>query len=133
MAQSEKVGVMTYSPTASGLLTGKYAGGQIPAKARFLTSAMAQKRYAGDEARHAADRLAAIAREHGHHPAALAVAWVAAHPALTSVILGARNAEQLRDSIPAAEIALGPELYGQLAALMPPPSLATGRDEERAG
>ncbi|MBI4083210.1 MAG: aldo/keto reductase [Candidatus Lambdaproteobacteria bacterium] len=133
MAGAEKIGVMTYSPTASGLLTGKYAGGQRPAKARFLTSALAQQRYAGDEARHAADRLAAIAREHGYHPAALAVAWVGAHPALTSVILGARNAEQLRDSIPAAEITLTPELYAQLSALMPPPSVATGRDEERAG
>src|SRR3954453_8719929 len=45
LAQSEQVGVISYSPLGGGILTGKYVGGQ-PAEGRLLTNAMYQKRYA---------------------------------------------------------------------------------------
>jgi len=47
----------------------------------------------------------------GHSPAALAVAWVMAHPAVTSVIIGARNAAQLQDTLGCLDITLSPAAW----------------------
>ena len=62
---------------------------------------------------------------------ALAVAWVASHPAITAPIIGARNLAQLEDLLRALEIDITPELRAEISALSPEPPPATDRNEER--
>ncbi len=131
MAHSLGVAVVPYSPTAGGLLTGKWGAGRRPEHGRLTTNPMYQARYADPAYYQAADGLAAIAAELGVGPAALAVAWVGSHPAVTSVLLGARDVAQLDGTLAADAIAMTPELRARLAALTPEPPPATDRNEER--
>ena len=132
MAAALGVAVIPYSPTAGGLLTGKWGAGKRPDSGRMTSNAMYQTRYADPAYLAAADGLAAIAAELGVAPAALAVAWVGAHPAVTSVLLGARSVAQLDQLLAATAIAMTPELRARLAALTPEPPPATDRSEERS-
>ena len=130
MCASEGLAVFPYGPTAAGLLAGRYGASTRPDAGRLLDVAMYRVRYGGEAYFEAAERFCAAARDRGHHPAALAVAWTAAHPAVTSVLLGARNAEQLEPTLGALEIPMDGELRGALSALWPAPPPATDRTEE---
>jgi aryl-alcohol dehydrogenase-like predicted oxidoreductase len=57
---------------------------------------------------------------------------VAAHPAVTAPIIGARSVAQLEGSLKALEIDMTPDLYAAVAALSPEPPPATDRSEERS-
>ncbi len=131
MAAAEGLGVMTYSPMAGGLLSGKYGVTERPAEGRIVRNAMYATRYGDPHNFAVAREFTALAREVGHAPAALAVAWVAAHPAVTAPLVGARNLEQLESSLRALEVPMDAELYGRIAALAPEPPPATDRNEER--
>jgi len=120
-----------YSPTAGGILTGKYRGGVRPDGSRLATSAMYQSRYADTGYWSAADRFAELAAELGHSPAVLAVAWAASHPGVTSVLLGARSVEQLGETLAAGDLVLSDEVRARIAALTPEPPPATDRSDER--
>jgi aryl-alcohol dehydrogenase-like predicted oxidoreductase len=61
-----------------------------------------------------------VAAEAGVTQAQVALAWVAAQPAVTSVILGARTVEQLQDNLGAAELRLSPEHLARLTELSTP-------------
>ena len=129
MAISERLGVISYSPLGGGLLTGKYKPGQ-QASGRIAENNTYIRRY-GDEWMHtAALSFADFARQHGYKPAALAVAWVAANPGISAPIIGARNMEQLDDTLAALEISMTTDLYIQVANLTPQPAPATDRTEE---
>jgi aryl-alcohol dehydrogenase-like predicted oxidoreductase len=131
MAESEELGVITYSPLGGGLLTGKYAGGDTPQTGRFLGNKAYQARYGDDWMRETASRFSQFARERGYDPAALGVAWVAGHPAVTAPIIGARSPQQLEGSLKAADIAMTPELRAEISALSIEPPPATDRSDER--
>jgi aryl-alcohol dehydrogenase-like predicted oxidoreductase len=131
MAQSEQVGVISYSPLGGGLLSGKYSTAQRPSAGRLIENQMYQVRYADALYYDVAERFTSFARERGLHPASLAVAWVASHPAVTAPIIGARNLAQLEDSLKSLEIAITPELRAEISALAPEPPPATDRNEER--
>ncbi len=131
MALSENLGVIPYSPLGGGLLSGKYGASRRPASGRLIDNKMYQTRYASGGEFDLAQRFTEFAQARGFAPAALAVAWVAGHPAVTAPIIGARNVEQLQDSLKAAEIKLTPELRAEISALSPEPPLATDREEER--
>ena len=94
MAQSEHLGVISYSPLGGGLLTGKYGTAARPASGRLVESQMYKTRYGADWIYDVAERFTNFARQHGYEPAGLAVAWVAGHPAMTAPIIGSRNLEQ---------------------------------------
>lgn len=130
MCRSEGIGVIPYSPTGGGLLTGKFAAGERPAAGRLVENKAYRYRYGDAHYYEVAERFSQLARERGHHPAALAIAWVAAHPAVTSVLLGARNPEQLEPLLGALDIAMDAALYAAIAALSPAPAPATDRNEE---
>jgi aryl-alcohol dehydrogenase-like predicted oxidoreductase len=128
MAAAENLAVFPYSPLGGGLLTGKYAGEDRPADGRLVESEMYRIRYR--DTYDTADRFAEFAREHGWEPAALAVAWVAGHPAVTAPLIGARNLEQLEGSLAALDIDMTPELRTEISALSPEPPPATDRNDE---
>jgi aryl-alcohol dehydrogenase-like predicted oxidoreductase len=131
MALAEGLGVIPYSPMAGGLLSGKYGPGRMPAEGRIVEQKIVQTRYGDSGMLETAGRFAAFARERGFEPAALAIAWVGAHPAVTSPIIGARNLSQLETALSAAAIAMTPELRAEISALSPEPPPATDRSEER--
>jgi aryl-alcohol dehydrogenase-like predicted oxidoreductase len=131
MAAAENLGVMTYSPLGGGLLTGKYGPDRRPASGRLVEDDIFQVRYGDEWMYEVAGRFAAFAAEHGFDPAALAVAWVASHPAVTTPIIGARNVKQLEGSLAAVEIKMTPALRAEISALSPAGPPATDRNEER--
>jgi aryl-alcohol dehydrogenase-like predicted oxidoreductase len=131
MAQSEQIGVITYSPLGGGLLSGKYGSSRRPASGRLMENQMYQTRYSDAGYYDVAERFTAFARERDLDPASLAVAWVASHPAVTAPIIGARNLEQLEGSLKALDINMTDELRAQISALSPEPPPATDRNEER--
>ncbi|MBK8506242.1 MAG: aldo/keto reductase [Saprospiraceae bacterium] len=130
MAASEKIGVISYSPLGGGLLSGKYLL-QKPEVGRLLDNKMYQVRYGAEWMQEVVLNFNNLAREAGINPATLAVLWVAAHPAITAPIIGARNPDQLRQSLDALDHELTPELYQRLSDLTPAPPPATDRNEEK--
>lgn len=133
LAGSEGIGVISYSPLGGGLLTGKYGVDKKPADGRLIDNTMYATRYGNAQYYQTAESFEALARELDISPATLAVACVAAHPAITTPIIGARNLDQLEDSLAAADYPMTPELYAEIAALSPTPAPATDRTEEQAG
>ena len=132
MAQSEDLGVLTYSPLGGGLLTGKYGRDREPDEGRLVENKMYQSRYGADVHYEVAERFSQFAREHGYNPVSLAVAWVAKHPAVTAPIIGARTLDQLEGSLGALDIDMTPDLYDAIGDLAPTPPPATDRVEERS-
>jgi aryl-alcohol dehydrogenase-like predicted oxidoreductase len=128
MAQAGGLGVMPYSPTGGGLLSGKYT--EKGAQGRIASNKMYEARYGEPWMHEVAGKFAAFCKERGHHPVSLAVAWVGAHPAVTAPIIGARNVEQLQASLDSVKIAMTPELRAEIAALSRTPPPATDRSEE---
>ena len=133
LALSEQMGVISYSPLGSGLLSGKYGRAAQPERGRLIENQMHRTRYSDPAYLDIAERFSAHAAARGVHPVTLAVAWVMAHPALTAPIIGARSLEQLEPSLQAPALALTPEWRAEIAALSPEPAPATDRSEERLG
>lgn len=131
MAESEALGVISYSPLGGGMLTGKYTAQETPEVGRFLANKAYQMRYGEDWMRESAARFSQFARERGYDPAGLGVAWVAGHPAVTAPIIGARSVKQLEGSLKAAEIEMTPALREEISALSITPAPATDRSDER--
>jgi len=131
MAEANGIGVIPYSPAAAGLLSGKYSGKQgAKAAGRLKANKMYEARYGEKWAFEAADKFVAFCKKKGLHPVSTAVAWVGAHPAVTAPIVGARNLEQLQDSLNAVRIEMTPALRAEISALSPTPPPATDRLEE---
>jgi aryl-alcohol dehydrogenase-like predicted oxidoreductase len=102
------IGVIVYSPMASGLLTGTMTRERISS----LPDDDWRKHHPdfnepGLSANLAlVERLRAIARRHGSSPGAVAVSWTLHNPAVTAAIVGARKPEQVNDMVAAAKIRL---------------------------
>ncbi|GAB3406350.1 aldo/keto reductase [Flindersiella endophytica] len=129
LAQAEGLGVISYSPLGGGLLTGKYGATKRPDSGRLVENAMYMNRYSKDGDYATAERFTEFARELGVEPAALSVAWVLSHPAITAPIIGARNLSQLEGSLAAVDIEMTDELRNRISALSPTPPPATDRSE----
>jgi aryl-alcohol dehydrogenase-like predicted oxidoreductase len=130
MAASEGLAVFPYSPLGGGLLTGKYTREVRPERGRLIDSALYQTRYADSDYYQTAERFTALCRDIGHTPASVAVAWVMSHPAVTAPLVGARNLEQLDQSLAALKVPMTTELRERVSALFPAPPPATDRNEE---
>src|SRR5215469_5028055 len=127
MAEANGIGVIPYSPAAAGLLSGKYLG---QATGRLKTNKMYEARYGDAWMLDVAEEYVAFCKERGLHPVSTAIAWVGAHPAITAPIIGARNSDQLKDSLNAVNIKMTPDLRAEIADLSRTPPPATDRTEE---
>ena len=114
------LGLTTWSPLASGLLTGKYRNG-VPEGSRGALENMAFLRDGLlDLAKNAAvARLEPIAAELGGTLAQLAIAWVARNPRVSSVITGASKVSQLQANLGALALVdkLTPEVLARIDAI----------------
>ncbi|MBX3599518.1 MAG: aldo/keto reductase [Rubrivivax sp.] len=111
------LGLTTWSPLASGLLTGKYRAG-VPEGSRGALENMAFLRERlTDAAKNAAvAKLETIAAELGATTAQLAIAWVAKNPRVSTVITGASRMEQLQSNLGAVALLekLTPEVLARI-------------------
>ncbi len=120
------IGLLPWSPLAGGWLAGKYKRDTPPTGATRL----GEDPNRGMEAygpRNAKDRTWAvietvgkIAGAHGASAAQVSLAWLAAQPMVTSVILGARKPEQLKDNLGAADLMLTAGEMAELDAVSKP-------------
>jgi aryl-alcohol dehydrogenase-like predicted oxidoreductase len=107
----ENVGVIVYSPMASGLLTGAMTRERIavlPANDWRTKNAQFQEPKLSGNLK-AVARLRAVGARHGRSPGETAIAWTLHHPAVSSAIVGARNAKQVDGIIGAMNFRLSPE------------------------
>ncbi len=110
------LGVITYSPTGAGFLTGKYQRGEPPpSNSRAARNPEFGKRHFSERNWQILDRLEAMAKQKGVAPHHLAIKWVATHPAVTAPILGASNAEQVEDNLKYLDVSLSEEERKQLS------------------
>ena len=113
------LGLTTWSPLASGLLTGKYRHG-VPAGSRAALEATAWMRddLVSADKNAAVAKLEPIAAELGCILAQLAIAWVAKNPRVSTVITGASKVEQLQANLGALAVIdkLTPALMAQIEA-----------------
>ncbi|MBK7858180.1 MAG: aldo/keto reductase [Archangiaceae bacterium] len=105
----EKLGYGTtiWSPLASGILTGKYAGGKMPKGSRLSIdqNAWLKDLVATPERIEAASRLEPLAKELGCTMAQLALAWCLKKPHVSTVILGASKPQQVKENLKALDVA----------------------------
>lgn len=130
MALANGLSVVPYSPSAGGLLSGKYARDRSAVSGRLNQSPMYAVRYGEASAYEVAARFAELCEARGVHPVSMAVAWVAAGPGITAPIIGARSLEQLQASLDSINVDMSRELRAEIAALSPTPPPATDRNEE---
>jgi aryl-alcohol dehydrogenase-like predicted oxidoreductase len=99
------LGVLPYFPLASGLLTGKYHRGESAPEGTRLSQLPAERaaRVMSDRNFDQVDKLSAVAAERDHTLLDLAFAWLAAQPAMTSIIAGATRPEQVNANVAAAD------------------------------
>ncbi len=117
------LGLTTWSPLASGLLTGKYRNG-IPADSRGAMKGM-EWLHADllDPARNqAVEKLAGIAAELGGSVSQLAIAWAARNPNVSTVITGASKFSQMQNNLEALPLMerLSPEILARIDELTLP-------------
>jgi aryl-alcohol dehydrogenase-like predicted oxidoreductase len=131
MAEANGIGVIPYSPAAAGLLSGKYLGQAGHNSGRLKTNKMYEARYGDAWMFEVAEKYVGFCKQKGLHPVSAAIAWVGAHPAVTAPIIGARNLDQLKDSLAAVKIDMTPALRAEIADLSRTPPPATDRLEEQ--
>lgn len=111
------MGVVTWSPLAGGLLTGKYDEG-VPEGSRGADTSWLDD-VLNDEMRVKLRAFSALAQELSIAPAQLALAWVLHQEGVSSVITGATRPEQVRENVRAAEVELDPAALQRLQELFP--------------
>jgi aryl-alcohol dehydrogenase-like predicted oxidoreductase len=130
LAQSEQLGVIAYNPLGAGLLTGKYSQGVSPQSARITEKDLYNKRYSDSLYYKTAELFVDYAKAAGVSPVTLAVSWVRSHPVITAPIIGARNLDQLKDSLAAIDFEMSTEMREEISKLSTSPGNATDRLEE---
>ncbi len=119
------VGITPWSPLGGGWLTGKYAADARPAGATRLGEDPGRGVEAYDRRNvprtHAVLRAVRdVAARHGRPMAHVALAWLASRPGVASILLGARDAEQLAGNLAAGTLALGADELAALTAASAP-------------
>jgi aryl-alcohol dehydrogenase-like predicted oxidoreductase len=121
LMESEKVGLLVWSPLAGGLLSGKFSRtNQKPADSRrteFDFPIVDKER-----TWKILDAIAPIAKAHGCSAARVSLAWLLAKPVVTSIIIGAKRLDQLADNLAAVDLKLTPDEIKQLdeVSALPP-------------
>jgi aryl-alcohol dehydrogenase-like predicted oxidoreductase len=113
----QKVGALVWSPLGWGRLTGKIRRGQpLPPQSRLHKTAEQGPPIPAEHVYKVVDAIDAITRETGKSVPQIALNWLLQRPTVSSVILGARNEEQLRHNLGAVGWNLTEEQIGSLDA-----------------
>jgi aryl-alcohol dehydrogenase-like predicted oxidoreductase len=117
------MGVIPWSPLASGWLTGRYRKGrEVPAshRAQRIPQRFDMSLPANQAKLEAADALAELAEEAGVSLIDMALAFVLEHPAVTAAIIGPRTMEQLESQLGAADVTLTPDVLDRIDEIVAP-------------
>ncbi|MEM7031977.1 MAG: aldo/keto reductase [Chloroflexota bacterium] len=118
LCQLKGLGVVAWSPLAGGFLTGKYKPGQMELSGTRSEEGWAYpSRYFAANADESLQVLLDISAALGRSPAQVALRWALEQPAITSVIIGARTLDQLRDNLAAGNWTLDGEPLDRLNAV----------------
>jgi aryl-alcohol dehydrogenase-like predicted oxidoreductase len=111
LAVDQGLGILVWSPLAGGLLSGKYRRNASPSEhTRQLSGEWHEPPLRDREKLYdTIEVVVDVAAAHGASPAQVALAWLLGRPAVTSLIIGARTEEQLRDNLGAASLTLTAE------------------------
>ncbi len=109
----EDIGMLSFSPLATGLLTGKYQNGAVPDGSRLSLSPELGGRKTA-RAFEAVDAYLAVAAKHGLDPVHMAMAFVRDRPFMASAIFGATTMKQLERIIEGADVVLGDEVMADI-------------------
>jgi aryl-alcohol dehydrogenase-like predicted oxidoreductase len=124
VARRHGMGVLTWSPLASGYLTGKYRRGtdvDLTKGRAALSPGRFDPTIPGNAAKiEAVEQYAALAEDLGCTLPELAVAFAGAHPAVTSVIIGPRTMEQLEATLKGAGLVLDDAALDRVDEIVPP-------------
>ena len=116
------LGIITWSPLAAGMLTGKIERDSRPSEARLAQRDIPiYKDYFTERAFAIVDVLRQCAQDLGITPAALALAWQLGKPEIASVIIGARSLAQLDGNLAALAVSIPPETLARLEEVTAPP------------
>lgn len=104
LLKSERVGLMVWSPLAGGYLSGKYSGsGNGEGGRQTELDFPPINRVRGEPL---IKVLQSVAEKHGRTPAQIAIAWLLEQPVVSTVLVGAKRAEQLKENVEATKITL---------------------------
>jgi aryl-alcohol dehydrogenase-like predicted oxidoreductase len=123
MAQTHDIALLPWSPLWGGLLTGKYRRDQPPPPESRFTFDPLKGFWDGnvqDRFYDLMDLLDKLAASKSCTIAQLALAWIMAQPAVTSVIIGPRTLEQMKDNTGAVDVKLTPEERERIDAVAVP-------------
>ncbi|HEX4082558.1 MAG TPA: aldo/keto reductase family protein [Acidimicrobiales bacterium] len=123
LCAKEGIGQIVWSPLAQGVLTGKYLPGTPPPEGSRAT-AKDGAGYIGwllrDEVLGPVQQFAALARQAGHTPATVALAWVLQNENVSTAILGATRPEQVVENVKALDVVLEPDLLQAIDEVLEP-------------
>ncbi len=124
LAVDQGLGVLVWSPLAGGLLSGKYRRNhEAPAGSRQLTDWGEPPVYDQEGLYDIIEVLVSIGEQRGVSAAQIALAYILAKPAVTSLVIGARTDEQLADNLAAASLKLTEAELAELDKVSAPPLL----------
>ncbi len=110
IALDQGVGIQVWSPIAGGLLSGKFRRGKPDPKLSRHTSGWSEPPIYNQESLYnIIEALVEVGEAHGVSAAQVALAWTASRPGVASLIVGARNEEQLKDNLASASLKLTPD------------------------
>jgi aryl-alcohol dehydrogenase-like predicted oxidoreductase len=132
-----RMGAITYSPLASGWLSGRYRVGEEPpelvsSRKRLIPHRFDLSSDANQRKLVAADALAHLAEEAGMSLIDLAIAFVLQHPQVTSTIVGPRLPDQFETYLTAAEVTLDDDVLDRIDEIVAPGSLINPADTSYA-
>ncbi len=115
VAQRYGMGTLVWSPLAKGMLTGRIRKGQdTDLRRTFFTS------FSDEPRLDAVEKIIPLAAEAGLPMTHFAMAFVVAHPGVTSAILGPRTMEQLDDLLAGVDVTLSDDLLDRIDDIVPP-------------
>jgi aryl-alcohol dehydrogenase-like predicted oxidoreductase len=121
-AQRHGLGTMIYSPLGGGVLTGKYARGEEPAEGTRLArrGGLRTAMTLNDRNFDIVDEVCKVAADVGSTPTAVSLAWLLSRRGVTSLIIGPRTHDQLKDNLVGFDLTLPDEAIRQLSDISRP-------------
>lgn len=117
LLHEERLGFVSWSPLAAGLLTGKFKDGAPPPDTRLQQRSFeADQLFLNEQGLRVAQVVAQVAAELSCSSAQLALAWQLNRPEVDAVIIGARTLRQLDDNLACQQLNLTPEIMARIEA-----------------
>lgn len=116
MSHHEKVDLLSFSPLATGILSGKYLGDQTPQGSRRTFAKDLGGRIT-ERSHVAAAAYIDVAKKHGLDPCQMALAWCRTRPFMGTAIFGSTTMEQLDNVLASVELTLSDEVMGEIDAV----------------